>query len=303
LIEEELRAYLADLSAGRPLAPNTLASYERDLRLYGDYLTESGIRTLRDTTKAHVASYMTLLRNRSRSPATQQRAMVTLRALYRYLLDQRIVDRDPTYRVELPKAAKKAPDRLSISEVERLLEAANGLTPAGLRDRAMLETLYATGIRVSELLSLDCGHVDLDLSFIRCAGVGGNERIVPLTNIAAEWIRQYIHEARSPFIRDGSSDEALFLGRLGSRMTRQGFWKIVKRYAKEAGIDGDISPHTLRHSFAYHLLENGADLRSVQEMLGHAGIQSTQVYTGSVKQRMREIQEQTHPRFKSQDRK
>jgi len=300
MLYEEARAHLADLSVRKSFSKGTLSAYERDLRQFCDYAEKMGVTKLRDTSRAHVAGYLTELRALSRTPATLSRTMVSLRTLYRHLLDRRVVDRDPTYGVELPKPQRKQPDRLTVDEVARLLDAPSADTEAGLRDRAMLETMYATGLRVSELLSLNEGDVDLEMRYARCLGPQGNERIVPLTKVAAERIAAYMMEARPQFIGADANRQALFVNRGGERLTRQAFWKAIKRYALEAGIRGDVSPHTLRHSFAYHLLEGGADIRSVQELLGHAGIGSTQMYASAAKPRMRDVHEGAHPRSRPQ---
>jgi integrase/recombinase XerD len=187
---------------------------------------------------------------------------------------------------------------LSVQEVECLLEAPETITPYGMRDKAMLELLYATGIRVSELVSLNAGHVNLGMGFVRCIGKGSKERIIPLGRIAAKWLHDYIQIMRHQLLRESKLDDALFINHLGTRLTRQGFWKIIKKYGREARIMKEITPHTLRHSFATHLLDNGADLRAVQEMLGHADISTTQIYTHVNKIRMKEVYNRSHPRAK-----
>ncbi len=189
------------------------------------------------------------------------------------------------------------PKVLTVQEIGRLLDAPQTGSPSGMRDKAMLEVLYATGIRVSELISLDVASVNPGLGFIRCVGTS-KERIVPLGRIASDYVQAYIDSMRPKLLKPSKVEEALFISHLGSRMTRQGFWKIMKRYAQEAGIEQEITPHTLRHSFATHLLENGADLRSVQEMLGHADISSTQIYAQVTRGKMKEVYDRTHPRAK-----
>lgn len=194
------------------------------------------------------------------------------------------------------KPSKKPPMILSIGEVERLLAAPDGTSPQGMRDKAMLELLYATGIRVSELISLDVGDVQTGLKFARCSSASGKERIIPIGTIAADSVAGYMDGMRDKLLRSSRDEPALFLNSLGGRLTRQGFWKIIKKYAREARIEQDITPHTLRHSFAAHLLEGGADLRSVQQMLGHADISTTQVYSGIARKNMKEVYENHHPR-------
>jgi len=198
--------------------------------------------------------------------------------------------------MEAPKQVKKLPVILTIEEVQRLLEAPLADTPAGKRDRAMLEVLYAAGIRVSELISLDHEHVNLSMRFVRCIGNSGNERIIPLGGVAVDALSAYLETGRPQLAKPQRITEALFLNQLGTGMSRQGLWKSIKKYAKEAHIGKDITPHTLRHSFAAHLLENGADLRSVQEMLGHSDISTTQIYSQVAKSRMKDVYERAHPR-------
>jgi integrase/recombinase XerD len=200
--------------------------------------------------------------------------------------------------METPKPEKKLPHVLTVQEVGKLLEAPAGTSPNGMRDKAMLEVLYATGIRVSELVSLNIDSVNPAMGFIRCLGKGGKERIVPLGQISSQCLTAYIETMRPKLLKSDKPDEALFINHLGTRITRQGFWKIIKRYAAESDIRKEITPHTLRHSFAAHLLENGADLRSVQEMLGHADISTTQIYTQLAKGKLKEVYDRSHPRAK-----
>lgn len=309
--EREIEQFLIHIAARRMLAENTLECYKRDLLQYCAYLERHGIGSFRETTRVHVAAYIHDLNLDQRAISTVHRRMVSIRALYRYLVDKQAMDRDPTRQVELPKPVRNQPQALSIDEVSRLLDAPDRNSKAGQRDRAMLELLYATGIRVSELVSLDIEHIDADMGFLRCSGAGRKERIIPVNVYCSEMLKTYIQDVRPELIKPdkwsnetgeaqgtgiGRNGGPLFLGHLGTRLTRQGFWKIIKRYARQIGIEYDISPHTLRHSFAYHLLENGADLRSVQEILGHSDLASTQIYVHGEKPRMREIYEKTHPR-------
>ncbi|MEW6523164.1 MAG: site-specific tyrosine recombinase XerD [Bacillota bacterium] len=283
------------LSTERGLALNTLESYGRDLRQYSQFLEQDGGGTLSDASRTTVVAYLMHLQKQGKATATIARRLAALRAFYQYLVREKYVDKDPTANLESPKMEKRLPKVLTIKEVEQLLRQPDTVTPPGLRDRAMLELLYATGIRVSELISLNLGDVNLDLGYIRCAGKGAKERVVPVGSIAVKSLRDYLGHARGRLVTT-ADERALFVNHHGRRLTRQGFWKIVKKYARDAKINKEITPHTLRHSFATHLLENGADLRSVQEMLGHADISTTQIYTHVTKGRLKEVYARAHPR-------
>ncbi|OGX68704.1 MAG: site-specific tyrosine recombinase XerD [Paenibacillus sp. RIFOXYA1_FULL_44_5] len=298
-MKNQLKHFIHYLSVERGLARNTLESYERDLSQYLDYIHEQGLNVIEQSTKMHIINYLGKLKEDGKAPATRSRTMVSIRAYYQFLVRERHLAADPSQHLEQPKLEKKLPKVLSVQEVENLLEAPPTSTPHGMRDKVMLEVLYATGIRVSELVSLDTGSVNLGMGFIRCFGKGSKERIIPIGRIAAKWLHEYIQTMRPRLIKPRHrGEEALFINHLGSRLTRQGFWKIIKRYAGDAQILKNITPHTLRHSFATHLLENGADLRSVQEMLGHADISTTQIYTHVTRTRLKEVYNQTHPRAK-----
>ncbi|WJH34261.1 site-specific tyrosine recombinase XerD [Paenibacillus sp. CC-CFT747] len=299
-MKNELQTFIHYLSVERGLAQNTLESYERDLTQYIEFLEKSGIVKPADSRKIHIQNYLLQLKKLGRASSTVSRSMVSIRSFYQFLIRERLLDSDPSLHMETPKLDKRLPKVLSIAEVETLLDAPETTTPSGIRDKAMLEILYATGIRVTELISLDVGNVNLGMGFVRCIGKGSKERIIPLGRIAAHWLDQYIQAMRPKLLKQAKEEEALFINHLGTRLTRQGFWKIIKKYAREAQIVKDITPHTLRHSFATHLLDNGADLRAVQEMLGHADISTTQIYTHVTKSRMKEVYDRTHPRAKMQ---
>lgn len=286
--------FLHYLAVERGLAENTLASYHHDLQQFASFLSErkAGVES---TTAALIVDYLEGLERKGRKPATISRHLATLKSFYHFLLRERVINQDPTADLESPRLSRRLPRVLSVDEVEFLLGQPHTGRPAGLRDKAMLELIYATGLRVSELVSLNVGQVNLEMGVVRCLGKGQRERMVPMGSIAAYWLRRYLEQARPQMIRS-SEDEALFVNHQGQRLTRQGFWKILKKYARQARLDAGITPHTLRHSFATHLLENGADLRVVQELLGHADISTTQVYTHLTRRHLREVYQRTHPR-------
>lgn len=283
------------LAVEKGLAANTLESYQRDMVAYIAYLQKQGINRIEESSRNHIVGYLFTLQEKGRATATLSRNMASIRAFYQFLVRDRYLDKDPSIHLETPKIEKRLPKVLSVEEVERLLESPPQDHPAGLRDKAMLELLYATGIRVSELVQLAVGDVNLEMGFLKCMGKGSKERIIPLGSVAIQVVEQYIRTGRHRLVKD-PDETALFLNHLGKQLTRQGFWKIIKRYARESHIRSEITPHTLRHSFATHLLENGADLRSVQEMLGHADISTTQIYTHVTRTRIKDVYAKTHPR-------
>ncbi len=291
---EALDSFLVYLSAERGLATNTLSSYGRDLRDFARFLASLGV-TVEAAGPSHVTAYLVEMQRRGRSPATVARRLAALRSFYHFLAAEGMAEADPTLDVETPRLPRRLPRVLSVREVERLLGMADEGTPAGLRDRAMLELLYASGLRVSELIGLDVAHVNLAVGYLRCLGKGGKERIVPVGTPARQALLAYLERGRPGLIR-GRATGALFVNRSGRRLTRQGFWKIIKKYARRARLERPVTPHTLRHSFATHLIENGADLRSVQEMLGHADIATTQIYTHLHPAHLKEVYARSHPR-------
>ncbi|MNI24212.1 Tyrosine recombinase XerD [compost metagenome] len=295
-MEQDLHDFADYLAVEKGLAINTLESYERDLAQYLHFLEQQGIVRLRDTSKHHIVGYLNQLKQRGRASATITRTMVSIRAFYQYLLKEHKVDMDPSHQMETPRHEKKLPKVLTIEEVELLLETPQTNTTSGARDKAMLELLYATGMRVSELISLNVTDVNLQMGFIHCVGKAAKERMIPIGAVAGKCMDIYLTTMRPKMLKSPDKEDALFLSHLGSRMTRQGFWKIMKRYSRELNIAEDITPHTLRHSFAAHLLENGADLRSIQEMLGHADVSTTQIYALVTKPKMKEVYNRTHPR-------
>lgn len=298
-MKEYLKHFLHYLAVERGLARNTLEAYERDLTSFLEYMSDKqGITTLDQVDRVHIVNYLMFLRESGRASSTVARTMTSIRSFFKFLVREQILAADPSIYMDTPKTDKKLPKVMNLEEVERLLDAPQVKEPAGIRDKAMLELLYASGIRVSELVSLNVGDLNLGMGFVRCIGKGSKERIIPLGRIALDWLDRYIQTARPKLLKGRLSEQALFVNRNGGRMTRQGFWKIIKQYGKEANIDKDITPHMLRHSFATHLLENGADLRAVQEMLGHSDISTTQIYTHVTKLRMKDVYNRTHPRAK-----
>lgn len=300
-MEQLVATYIEDLRSRKRLAPNTLDGYLRDLTDLIRYLTETGIAEPGEVRAYHLSAYMAKLRGMARSNATVQRRAVSIRSFFRYLAEQGLAAASLALTIEAPRNERRPPRVLSEEDAVKLLESASADTPAGIRDRTMLETLYASGLRVSELLALDVGHVRTELGLLVCTGPGGKERMVPIGSVCAEWMLKYVKEARPSLLKDGKPQTALFLNHLGGRMTRQGFWKRLKQIASEAGVDAELTPHTLRNSFAAHLLARGADLHSVQEMMGHAAPASTQFYQPAAKVRLKEVYERAHPRSRREN--
>ena len=288
-----LAGYETYLKERKKSSPNTLSSYLRDIRQYLAWLEEEGL-VPEQAVQGDVERYIRSLAGRGKSPATVTRCLASLKSFYTYLLAEGAVEVNPARGQTSAKVERKLPRILTAKEVELFLEQPDPSDPKGCRDKAMLELLYATGIRVSELIGLDTDHVNLSAGFIRCAG-HGKERIIPLYPAAVKALQDYIDHVR-PQVIEHPDERALFVNMNGERMSRQGFWKIIKHYQDKAGIQKDITPHTLRHSFAAHLLENGADLRSIQEMLGHADISSTQIYSRLLNQKLKDVYQKAHPR-------
>jgi len=294
-MKELIEKFINYLAVERGLAKNTLDSYRGDLERYVGFLMASDIpehdkvRTQRD----QIMAYLLDLKARNLASATIARTLVAIKVFYRFLTSEGHISSDPTINLESPKIWHKLPEVLTVSEVEELLKQPDLSQSLGLRDRAALELLYATGVRVSELITLRVSDVKLDMGYLRCFGKGGRERIVPLGSKACEMIKLYLDRARRDLIK-GSPEERLFVNKFGRPLSRQGLWKTIKKYG--SGMAKRIAPHTLRHSFATHLLAGGADLRSVQEMLGHSDISTTQVYTHIDRTRLKEIHRRYHPR-------
>lgn len=287
--------FIEYLAVERGLSANTLESYQRDLVAFARHEAGAGITRIEDIRQPQIAAYLVHLHTSGKANATISRNLASIRSLFHYLVKEEVLLADPTLHLEAPKIEKRLPKVLTIREVERLLHAPDPLTTVGARDRAMLELLYATGIRVTELVSIRISDVNLSAGFLRCMGKGSKERIIPVGEIAQKTLLHYLRSGRTKLVR-GADSQALFVNHHGRPMSRQGFWKILKKYAQSASILKDITPHTLRHSFATHLLERGADLRAVQEMLGHADISTTQIYTHVTRGRLKEVYAAAHPR-------
>ncbi|SDM79151.1 integrase/recombinase XerD [Fictibacillus solisalsi] len=295
-MKDHVQDFIHYLIVERGLSKNTVDSYRRDLEQYTLYMEKvESIDAVGKIQRANIVGYLLHLKENGKAATTIARNIASIRSFHQYLLREKISDADPSVHIETPKTERKLPKVLSMKEVEALLDVPDSHQPFGMRDKAMLELLYATGIRVTELVSLDQSDVHLSMGFLRCLGKGNKERIIPLGKMAASAIQVYLESGR-PALQKGKSGNALFLNHHGNRLSRQGFWKILKHLAQKANIEKELTPHTLRHSFATHLLENGADLRAVQEMLGHADISTTQIYTHVSKTRLKDIYAAYHPR-------
>lgn len=293
-MEQEINSFIIYLHNVKRTSENTELSYRRDLLKVQHFMENQGIEDVQKISATNLNSYVLYLEKNHFSAATISRNIASLKAFYHYMFREGMVEEDISERLKAPRIEKKMPEVLSMNEVVRLLEQPCGDTPKEMRDKAMLELLYATGIRVTELITLKLDDVNFQLGFIICRDIA-KERVIPFGNEARNALMNYLEHARNEMINDSGS-EYLFVNCSGLPMSRQGFWKLIKLYAKKAGIDEDITPHTLRHSFAAHLVENGADLRSVQEMLGHSDISTTQIYASMSHNKIREVYTKAHPR-------
>ncbi len=278
------------------LARNTLSSYRADLAQFAAWLGEHGNKSLIESDHADIQSYLAVrIMHDNAKPRTTARLLSSMKRFYQYGLREGKIQIDPTLQIAAPKLSRLLPKSLSEAEVEALLYAPDVEAPLGLRDRAMLETLYASGLRVSELIGLKVVQVSLDMAVIKTLGKGAKERLAPIGEQALDWLTRYLREAR-PALLSGKSSDAMFVTARGSAMSRQAFWYLIKRHAVIAGIDKPLSPHTLRHAFATHLINHGADLRVVQLLLGHADISTTQIYTHVARERLKQLHAKHHPR-------
>jgi len=296
MLRDAVEDFFHYLQIERGLAENTIISYRRDLNQYIQFAKEKKQMTdWKQMKRTDIVQFLYSLKEDGKSTATIARMISAIRAFHQFLIRDRIVDTDASLHIETPKLDRLFPQILTSREIDKLL-AINGTTPLAIRNKAMLELLYATGIRVSELVKLKKTDLHLSMGFVRCMGKGNKERIIPVGDLAKNALDTYLNHARDQLIKRNQSETALFVNHHGRPLSRQGFWKILKAIALETGVTKEITPHTLRHSFATHLLENGADLRSVQEMLGHADISTTQIYTHISKSRLKDMYEQFHPR-------
>ena len=294
-IDSLIDQYLNYLLVEKGLSEKTLESYSRDLTRYHAFMLENGVALISESDTSLVLKHLIALRDAGLGARSRARHLVSIRGFYRFLVQEGIIRQDPTRRVELPKTGLKLPDVLSVEEVQQLLDAPDPKTPLGARDAAMLELLYAAGLRVSELINLKQQDINLEAGFVRVFGKGSKERIVPIGNYARQTITHYTETSRQKLLKNSIS-AWLFVARAGRPMTRQGFWKLLRRYALKSGLKKKITPHSLRHSFATHLLEGGADLRAVQVMLGHVDISTTQIYTHVAREHLKQMHAKYHPR-------
>lgn len=288
-------SYINFLIIEKGLADNTIAAYSSDISFFYEFMESSGTQDITATEAKDILKYLIFMRDHGLDAKSRARKLIAVRGFFRFLCKEGVIEKDPAKTIDLPRSALKLPDVMSVPQIKKLLEAPDDSTPAGLRDGAMLELLYASGLRVSELVGIKVLDVNLEAGFVRVFGKGSRERIIPVGSYAIDRIKKYKAEARTFFLKNGQNDH-LFLGKRGKEMTRQGFWKILKAYCLKAGLMSGISPHTFRHSFATHLLEGGADLRVVQIMLGHSDIATTQIYTHVSRDYLRSVHTKFHPR-------
>lgn len=290
----ELRAFIEYLRVEKGLAANSVVAYQRDLTEFSGFMQKRG-RSLGEARRDDLRNYLAALYQRGLAARSVARHLVSLRNLFRFLVKEGMIRQDPTRDIDAPHVGQSLPKHLTTDEVDVLLRQPNPSTPLGIRDKAMLELLYATGMRVSELINLSWGNFEANLGLVRCLGKGSKERLIPVGKSALASVEAYVREGRPPLAKARGS-AFLFLNQRGGRLSRVGFWKLITRYGRAAGIASNLTPHVLRHSFATHLLERGADLRSIQLMLGHSDISTTQIYTHVLKERLKQVYHEHHPR-------
>lgn len=295
-LDREIRRYFDFLRLEKGLTPHSLHAYEFDLTKYRSFLAGSGIDSACAVNETHLSEFLKTLSEKRLSPRSVARILSAVRGFHRFLVGEGIHDDDPTENIDAPKRSKYLPGVLSLAEIELILKQPNPLEKFGLRDRAILEVLYATGVRVSELTNLKQSDLMFDSDLILVFGKGSKERLIPIGSSAVEWVKKYQSGERGKLVRSGKSHDVLFLNFRGGKLSRAGIRDMIVKYARLAGIKKEVHPHTFRHSFATHLLEGGADLRAVQEMLGHADIATTQIYTHIDREYLKEVHRTFHPR-------
>ncbi|HOV92009.1 MAG TPA: site-specific tyrosine recombinase XerD [Candidatus Kapabacteria bacterium] len=288
--------YLNYLNFEKGLSKNTINSYAIDLRNYLIFLDENNIKNLSEVISQHISDFLSLLNEMGLEDTSRRRYLSSIRTFHKYLLMSKLTDNDESEKIDLPRSAKKLPETLSLAEIDAILEQIDTATNAGIRDRAIIETLYACGLRVSELRNLTSRNIIWEYEILQIIGKGSKERIVPIGKSAQFWLKEYIEKVRPIFLSTTGDNQFIFLNQRGKQLTRMGIWKIIQNYATKIGIAEKVSPHTFRHSFATHLLEGGADIRAVQEMLGHSDISTTQIYTHLDKEYIKEVHRHFHPK-------
>lgn len=294
-IFEQIDFFIFHLNLEKGLSENTVASYATDLSLFVKNLEEEGIAYIKDIKTSHIISWFTKMKNEGITSRSIARRLSAIRGFFLFLLENNVISINPASVLDTPKTGRKLPETFSVNQLEIILSIPDTNTILGIRDRTMLELCYACGLRVSELLSLKMENIDDNLGFLRLTGKGGKERIVPAGEISLSWLKKYLEESR-PILLNGKINYFLFVNKNGKNLTRQRFWQIIRNYALQAGFSGHFSPHTIRHSFATHLLEGGADLRSVQLLLGHKDINTTQIYTHLNSSHIKNVHKKHHPR-------
>lgn len=290
-----LEPFVEYLRKERKMSDNSLEAYRRDIIAFRDYCRQKGIEDLMDVGNSEIVAYLLELKEKGKTVATVNRKLASLRSFYRYYVEKGSIKSNPTSNIKSPRIERKEIEYLTVEEVERILSMPDD-TMKGKRDRAILELMYATGVRVNELVASNVEDVNLRIGFFTCPGVIGKARIVPLGRMAREAVERYLNEARDMFVKDNREERALFVNYYGHRMTRQGLWKLMKQYGRQAGLEDKITPHVLRNSFAVHMVQNGADLKSLQELMGHEDISATQIYLSVSKNRIKDVYDNTHPR-------
>lgn len=284
------------LKEEKRLTGNSLDAYERDIKMFQKYCNLRGINDLTKAENTDVVAYLLHLSETGKSPSTSNRKLACIRAFYKYAIERGLINRNPADNVKAPKIERKEIEFLTVDEVETLLSMPKGKTPKDLRDKAILELMYATGIKVNELIAANVEDINLRIGFFTCPGIIGKARIVPIGRMARQAMEIYLSEARDILVKNNLDERALFVNVYGNRMSRQGLWKILKAYGEKAGLENKITPHILRNSFAVHMVQNGADLKSLQELLGHEDISATQIYLSVMKNRIKDVYDNTHPR-------